>query len=183
MYVMRTNSEEKALARPTFQSLLEQYGRELFAYLWRMLGDMQQAEDCLQDTYLRAFRAFEKTAADWNYRAWLYKIATNVARTHLKRERRSDNRLDGLIDHVQHDPLDVVTHHDDVEQVLKAMEQLSFRQRTAIMMRKYSDLDYAMIGEALDCSPDTARAHVYQGLKRLRARLLVDSERGGKAHG
>ena len=163
---MAKPSRDSLSGIPDIQTLLERHGRELYAYLWRMLGS-QDAEDCLQDTFMRAHQALRRTASDWNHRAWLYKIATNVARTHLKRL-RVDLSLEGLIDPAQPDPLILVEHRDELERVLAAMSLLSMRQRSAIMMRKYGELDYVEIGEALECSPDTARAHVYQGLKRLR---------------
>jgi len=176
---MMTDNTE---SRPVFHSLLELHGRELYAYLWRMLGHREDAEDCLQDTFLRAFRAFERTNADWNYRAWLYKIATNVARTHMKRGRRQDLLLESEADPYQVNPLEVIAHKEQVSKVRSEMERLSFRQRTAIMMRKYSDLDYDLIAEALDCTPETARAHVYQGLKRLRKRLQSTLVAEGSNH-
>ena len=76
-----------------FEKLVEMHQDEIFAYLWRIIpGD--QAEDCLQETFLRAFRAYERTALDSNYRAWLYKIATNVARTaHTRRQRETTELL------------------------------------------------------------------------------------------
>lgn len=177
---MKTGTSTELETTP--EALLERHGRELYAYLWRILADKQDAEDCLQDTFLRAVRAFKQTDADWNYRAWLYKIATNVARSHLKRARHDHQPLEGLVDQNQQDPREAILHKEKLRMVLSAMEQLSFRQRTAIMMRKYDGLAYAEIGEALDCSPESARAHVYQGLKRLRQRVENEFV-GGKTHG
>jgi RNA polymerase sigma-70 factor (ECF subfamily) len=158
--------------------LLDKHGRELYAYLWRILQNLQDAEDCLQDTYLRAFQAYARTTSEWNYRAWLYKIATNVARTHLKKKRRQVEHE--LIDggQVEFDPLENIARQEQVDRVMREVKRLSFRQRTALMMRKYSDLDYFEIAEVLDCTPETARAHVYQGLKRLRERLNPDGAKG-----
>ena len=169
--------------KPNFEALVDLHGAEILAYLWRILGNAHDAEDCLQDTFLRAFRAFERTDEDWNYRAWLYKIATNVARTQLKKAKRLDDVRDAGRDPDQVDPLEALNRKEQFEIVLIAMTRLSYRQRTAIMMRKYSELDYGVIGEVLDCSPETARAHVYQGLKRLRTVLekVVNAE--GNQHG
>ena len=68
-------------AKPQFEALVDAHSGELFAYLWRMLGDEAQAQDCLQDTFLRAYRAYERLEDSSYLRAWLYKIATNTART------------------------------------------------------------------------------------------------------
>lgn len=162
--------------------MLELYGNELYAYLWRMLQAREEAEDCLQDTYLRAFRAYARTAPDWNYRAWLYKIATNVARTRLREIQRQDqpHKLDP--DQRYTDPLEELTRKEQVEKVVMEVARLSFRQRTAVMLRKYSELSYEEIAEALACTPETARANVYQGLKRLRERLVHGNDTGADRH-
>jgi RNA polymerase sigma-70 factor (ECF subfamily) len=171
-------SAEAREDRPMFNTLLEKHGRELYAYLWRILQNPQDAEDCLQDTYLRAFQAYARTTPEWNYRAWLYKIATNVARTHLKKKHRQvENELMDRAQ-VEFDPLDGIDRQEQVVRVMREVRRLSFRQRTALMMRKYSDLDYFEIAEALNCTPETARANVYQGLKRLRERLNPDGAKG-----
>ena len=154
---------------------------EIFAYLWRLIpGD--QAEDCLQETFLRAFRAYERTAPDSNYRAWLYKIATNVARSaHTRRQRDMTRELNHPIASEGRTLLDSVIFRDDLKVVLQAVETLPHKQRAALMMRKYQEMDYRDIGVALECSPATARAHVYQALKKLRVRLAGDFERSMEA--
>jgi RNA polymerase sigma-70 factor (ECF subfamily) len=181
--MMAPIADDTVQIKPSFDSLFERHGRELYAYLWRLLYVRQDAEDCLQETFLRAYRAFERTKPGWNYRAWLYKIATNVARTYMKRERTEKIELDELEDDLSTNPLETISHDEQVRAVLSAMRSLSFRQRTAIMMRKYNDLDYGMIGEVLGCTPETARAHVYQGLKRLRDRLAPTNDKDGNHDG
>jgi RNA polymerase sigma-70 factor (ECF subfamily) len=157
------------------------YRDEIFAYLWRLIpGD--QAEDCLQETFLRAYRAYKRTAPDSNYRAWLYKIATNVARTaHTRRQREMTRELNRPAAPEGSTPLDSVIFSDDLKVVLQAVEALPHKQRAALMMRKYQEMDYMDIGDALECSPATARAHVYQALKKLRLRLAGDLERSMEA--
>ncbi|MBE9479464.1 MAG: RNA polymerase sigma factor [Chloroflexi bacterium] len=157
-----------------FETLVEMHRDEIFAYLWRLIpGD--QAEDCLQETFLRAFRAYKRTAPDSNYRAWLYKIATNVARTdHTRRQREMTRGLNHPAATVGRTLLDSVIFSEDLKVVLQAVEALPHKQRAALMMRKYQEMDYKDIGASLECSTATARAHVYQALKKLRLRLAGD---------
>ena len=169
------------MTQQPFEALVEMHRDEIFAYLWRLIpGD--QAEDCLQETFLRAFRAYERTAPDSNYRAWLYKIATNVARSaHTRRQRDMTRELNHPIASEGRTLLDSVIFRDDLKVVLQAVETLPHKQRAALMMRKYQEMDYRDIGVALECSPATARAHVYQALKKLRVRLAGDFERSMEA--
>ncbi len=136
----------------------------------------------MQETFLRAFRAYERTVPDSNYRAWLYKIATNVARTaHTRRQREMTRELNRPAAPEGRTLLDSVIFSEDLKVVLQAVEALPYKQRAALMMRKYQEMDYRDIGAALECSPGTARAHVYQALKKLRVRLAGDLKRSLEA--
>ena len=157
-----------------FDKLVESHSAEIFAYLWRLLRNTEDAEDCLQETYIRAFRAFHRLWEGSNQRAWLYKIATNVANTHLKRQQHISAH------NIHLDPKKIpneIFNQSDIERsnllvtVQQAVETLPEKQRAALLLRKYQGLDYAEIGIALKCSPEAARANVYQALKKLRSQF------------
>jgi RNA polymerase sigma-70 factor (ECF subfamily) len=155
--------------KPDFESLVEWHGGELFGYLWRLTGNEADASDSLQDTFLRAFKAYERLQDFSNLRAWLYKIATNTARTrHARSQRR---QADPLLEPIAsgEKAVDVqVLERTQLASVKQAVMALPARQRAALMMRKYQELEYSEIAAALDCSEDSARANVYQALKKLR---------------
>jgi len=153
---------------------------EIYRYAWRMVGDAQDAQDLTQETFLRAYRAFERLEPDSNVRAWLYKIATNACLTFLKRRGRErmvtlDASASGLAVQTETPP-DVVGRLELLREVAEAVEALPPRQRAAIVQRKYQGLSYGEIAASLGCSEDTARAHVYQGLRKLRAQFRDESE-------
>ncbi|MCC7358609.1 MAG: RNA polymerase sigma factor [Anaerolineales bacterium] len=156
---------------PAFDTLLTIHGPALHAYLWRLLRDPADAEDALQETFLRAFRAYGRAADHPNHRAWLYRIATNVARTHQKRAARAAARASAL------DPdlaapgpgvAEQAAQAQTLRAVAAAVAALPQQQRAALILRKYQELDYAEIAAALACTPAAARANVYQALKKLR---------------
>ena len=163
--------------KPDFDELVERHSAEIFAYVWRLLRDTHDAEDCLQETFLRAFRSFGRVRAGSNYRAWLYKIATNTARSQWKRRTRSELHTTEL-DPDQH--ADEMSVADRVEQrtllaaVTRAVEALPDQQRAALIMRKYQELSYAEIAAALECTEAAARANVYQAVKKLQVNFAVD---------
>lgn len=167
-------------AHLTFDNLVERYADEIFAYLWRLVQAPQDAEDCLQDAFLRAYRAYPglssspDTAGPPNHRAWLYRIATNTALTHLKRQARTrahttdlDPRLAAAVLPVP----DLVQNRLHLAEVRQAVESLPAKQRAALLMRKYQDLSYTEIAAALEISESASRANVYQALKKLRAQF------------
>jgi RNA polymerase sigma-70 factor (ECF subfamily) len=166
--------------KPRFESLVELHSTEIVVFLWRMTGDMKDAEDCLQETFLRAFRAYPRLGSKDNYRAWIYKIASNVARTFLKRRRRFlDQTVDVDPAMVQANPgaLEDFDKRSRLAAVAAAVNDLPYKQRAAFMMRKYQGLSYDEIASTLGGSETSARANVYQALKKLRARFIPVPER------
>jgi RNA polymerase sigma-70 factor (ECF subfamily) len=156
---------------PDFESLVNTHSAAIFAYLWRMLRDTTDAEDCLQDTFLRAYRAYGRLDGHSSPQAWLYRIATNTARTRLKQRTREAVRTTAVDpDRVAAGPgpAEQVDQRMLLEAVAQAVEALPHQQRAALIMRKYQDLSYAMIASALECSEAAARANVYQALKKIR---------------
>jgi RNA polymerase sigma-70 factor (ECF subfamily) len=162
------------MVKPDFDELVERHSAEIFAYVWRMLRETHDAEDCLQETFLRAFRSYGRVRAGTNYRAWLYKIATNVARNHWKQNKRSEAHMSDLDPELHADEMSVA---DRVERkallaaVTRAVEALPDQQRAALIMRKYQELSYADIAAALECTEAAARANVYQAVKKLQAQF------------
>jgi RNA polymerase sigma-70 factor, ECF subfamily len=163
--------------KPDFDELVEKHSGEIFAYVWRMLRETSDAEDCLQETFLRAFRSYGRVRTGTNYRAWLYKIATNAARSQWKKRKRSEIHTLDLDPEMQGDGISVA---DRVEQktllaaVARAVETLPDQQRAALIMRKYQELSYAEIAAALECTEAAARANVYQAAKKLQAQFGVN---------
>jgi RNA polymerase sigma-70 factor (ECF subfamily) len=165
-----------------FEVLIERHHDEVYRYLWRLLHSSGRsdaadlAQDLTQDVFMRAFRAYERLRQGSNHRAWLYKIATNCGYTALKQEKQLSGTLiddeappivadaDGMPDHQ-------VVLDETREKVRRSIHGLPRKQGAAVVMRYLQELDYSEIAEALECSPDSARANVYQGLRRLRQEL------------
>ena len=154
-----------------FSELAEPYRREVQIHCYRILGSLQEADDLVQETFLRAWRRLDTYQGRASFRAWLYKIATNAARTQLSRNHRRESRNAPLLEPIPSGEraVDVqVAERTQLAQVRQAVMALPDRQRAALMMRKYQQLEYGEIAAALGGSEETARANVYQALKKLR---------------
>ena len=160
-----------------FERLVDPYRRQLLVHCYRILGSFEDAEDMLQETLVRVWKKLNSFEGRSSLRAWLYKIATNTTRTHLKQRGRIAARTIDLDPDLQSDkspPADQVDQRQVLKAVARAVEALPDRQRAALIMRKYQELSYAEIAAALDCTEDSARANVYQALKKLRAQFAVN---------
>ena len=159
---------------PDFETLVNEHSRPVYAYLWRLLREPADAEDCLQETFLRAYQAYGRLDGHTNPTAWLYRIATNTARTHLRQRSHAATRtadLDPELLAGGPGPAEQADRREMLAVVERAVEGLPYHQRAALMLRKYQGLSYAEVAAALECSEAAARANVYQALKKLRRAL------------
>lgn len=162
------------MTKPTFEALVDAHSAEIFAYLFRLVRETGDAQDCLQEAYLRAYRAYPRLEAHANVRAWLYRIATNVAFTHLRRRRR-EGAWQVVVDE-QQPARGASTAGRAVRRLVlarlaAAVERLPAQQRAALVLRQYQGLSYAEVAAALGGTEAAARANVYQALKKLREDL------------
>ncbi len=168
-----------------FESLIEQYHDEIFRYLWRLTARSGQGEawtdpeDLTQEVFLRAYQGFQRLRPESNYRAWLYKIATNCAYTAFKRSRRSGLEISfsedepAGLDFWQEgaNPYQVVARRESLATIRKHIDSLPVKQRAALLLRYLNEIEYGEIAQILECSEDSARANVYQAVRRLRLEL------------
>jgi RNA polymerase sigma-70 factor (ECF subfamily) len=157
----------------TFETLMENHNQEIFAYLWRTLPTAADAEDCLQETFLRAFKAYPRLKHHDNLRAWLYKIASNAAKDHFRQIQRRDAlqlklSMQAPTAHVQEEL------HISLHELQAAVMALPHKQRSALILSKYQGLSYEEISQTLSISQEAARANVYQALKKLRQQFNLE---------
>jgi RNA polymerase sigma-70 factor (ECF subfamily) len=164
--------ELDASMRPLcFDELLERYQNEIFRYSMQLTRNSADADDLYQETMLKAYRAFGRLGPDSNYRAWLYRIATNTFLSQKrkdKRERPLDPVLDDHLAVTNPDQPASLDARDLLVEVEQFVQNLPEKQRVALILRKYHELDYANIAATLNSSEEAARANVYEALRKLR---------------
>ncbi|MET0426035.1 MAG: RNA polymerase subunit sigma-70 [Actinoplanes sp.] len=173
--------------RPDFTQVAEPLRRELFVHCYRMLGSVHDAEDQVQETFLRAWRSYERFEGRSSVRVWLYRIATNACLRALEQSARRalpsdlaaavDDPLRALDDSPDRrgwlqplppDPADVVAGREQVRLALvAALQHLPPRQRAALILRDVAALSAAEAGVVLDSSA----AAVNSALQRARSHL------------
>jgi RNA polymerase sigma-70 factor, ECF subfamily len=161
-----------ASAPLSFDAVLNRYQDEIYRYSIQLTRNLPDADDLYQETLLKAYRAFNRLDSDANYRAWLYRIATNTFLSHQRRkgrERPLDPEMDHQVSATVVDQAATLDARDLLNEVEEFIRNLPPKQRIALVLRKYHDLGYDQIAKTLDCSDDAARASVYEALRKLRA--------------
>lgn len=160
---------------PAFETVVAAHHGEIFRYLLRVTSRSGDADDLSQETFLRAYRAWDGLSADANVRAWLFTIATNLAKNHFRSESRRRRAYAGVSDtRTDVDPAspEEERRYRETRALLeRVVDGLPLKQRLAFVLRKLHDLEYDAIGRSLACSPESARAHVFQALKKIRVSL------------
>jgi RNA polymerase sigma factor (sigma-70 family) len=144
---------------PPFQQLLDAHGRAVHRFLIATVGP-QAAEDCYQETWLAALRAYPRLGDASNLRSWIFTVAHHKAIDHVRR------RHPVAVGAVPEQPVSDPEPAD--EGLWGQVRELPPKQRTALALRFLADAAYAEIGEAMDTSEEAARRNVHEGLKRLR---------------
>lgn len=141
------------------------------------MGRTDDAEDVLQEVWITAHRRPPTTGAGSNVRAWLYRVATNAALDRLARDRRRRSALERERFRLQPDPRPAPDESlQELDEAARAcvrehVARLPRKQREAVWLRWIEGAGYGEIARALDCSEESARANVYNGMKRLREEL------------
>lgn len=165
----------RAMAEDAFEAVVAAHHAEIRRYLTRVTARASDADDLSQETFLRAFRAYRGLAPGANVRAWLFAIATNVGRNHFRAKGRRRRAYEAAALEMSADAPERADGRLLADETRARMERviaaLPTKQRLAFIMRKMHELDYAEIGASLACSEESARAHVFQALRKLRRGL------------
>jgi RNA polymerase sigma factor (sigma-70 family) len=151
-------------ALPPFQELLERHQGDVLGFLIAAVGP-QDAEDCFQETFLAALRAYPQLDDDRNLRGWLLTIAHRKAIDNHRARRRRAVPVS--------DPPEIAAspQPDGQPGIWRAVAGLPPKQRAAVALRFACDLPHREIGAAIGCSEEAARRSVHEGIKQLRMEL------------
>lgn len=167
--------------KPLFERLMRDTSRQAFGMAYRLTGSRQEAEDLVQETYLRAYRFFHRYDESLPFTSWLYRIMTNIhidssrRRSRLKtvsleREREDGSRTWEFADEAAgaDSALMNETLEEPIQMGLKAMNS---EFRTAVVLSDVEGLSYEEIADIMGTSVGTVRSRIHRGRKQLRESL------------
>lgn len=169
---------QTAKAPQTFEAFFTAYEHQVFGYLVRMLGDEQVARDLSQEAFLRAWQHFTQISAYDHPSSWLFRVATNLAISHLRRRSSPVGAAKSLEDDegpARSDPgMRRVVENDLVERVLL---DLTPKQRAVLVLREICGLSSDEVALSLGMSRDAVKMALWRAREQFRARYTL---RGGR---
>ncbi len=174
----------KAGDDPAFEYLVQKYRRPMISFMYRMARNSAAAEELAQEVFLRVYRSRGSYEASAKFTTWLYRIATNLAVNYARdtRHERPENTvsLDEPDDNTGL-PMDIPDGSLTAEEMLVRRERLAAirqgvqalpeRQRLAVVMHKYQQMDYRQIAEVLKLSESATKSLLFRAYETLRERL------------
>ena len=165
----------------SFGLLLEKHRSAVIHFLYRMVQNHAVAEELAQEVFLRVYRSrgtYEPTA---KFTTWLFRIATHLALNSLRdgKNERSREYLDGptaempgrQISDTGPSVEQRMVHQSKLEEIRRAVSTLPEKQRAAVLMHKYEEMEYSQIARVLGCSESAVKSLLFRAYETLRSRL------------
>jgi len=181
----------------SFDFLLQKYRSPLVNFLNRMVRDQATAEDLAQEVFLRVYRARKQYTPSAKFTTWLFRIATNLALNSVRdnRHERMGISLDAPAAGEDSVPLELparekrvderMIERDRLEIIRRAIWSLPEKQRAAVVLHKYEEMDYDEIASILECSEGALKSMLFRAYETLRVELapLVSQSAGAVRQG
>ncbi len=174
----------KAGDQSAFDFLVQKYRRPLVSFMYRMARNTAAAEDLAQEVFLRVYRSRQTYEASAKFTTWLYRIATNLAVNHARDTRHERPEVTVSLDEPDEETgttLDVPDSKSTAEEFLvrrermlairAKVEALPERQKLAVIMHKYQQMDYKQIADVLKLSESATKSLLFRAYETLREQL------------
>jgi RNA polymerase sigma-70 factor (ECF subfamily) len=159
-----------------FRHLVDRHSRRIYYMAFRMTGSREDAEDVVQDTFIRAFKQIARFESRSSFSTWLYRIGVNCAIDFTSRKSRRESPEANEVLDARHHPaaVDGFTHafSGQVSDRLRlALDGLTPQERAAFVMRHYEECSIDEIGQALNLNTSAAKHSVFRAVRKLRHAL------------
>lgn len=168
--------------RTAFAELVDLYKGKLYHLAYRMLGNRQEAEDIVQDTFMRMYSHLDRYDSQHKFSTWIYRIATNLCIDRLRRRKAAysldadfseGDGMDGysMLQSGDPSPEQQLVLTERQETIVRAMNALPAKYMSAIALKYYQDLSLQEISDILGLPVSTVKTRIHRGREYLRRRL------------
>lgn len=186
---MRMENEGQLIQRAAagdasaFNELLGAHEKQMYVVCYRMCGNYNDAQDCLQEAMLRVFRALPGFKSQSSFSTWLYRITMNACLDELRRRKtRRNASLDGLLEEgwspksESEAPDDQVVRSERAKALHAAIAELPEEMRSAIVLRDIRGFSYEEIADMLNMNIGTIKSRISRGREKLREKIMTNAE-------
>lgn len=171
--------------RGAYDHLVQRYKERLYATVYHMTGNHDDANDLVQEAFIKAYKSIGTFKRESSFYTWIYRIAVNRTINHLKRgKNRQHFSLDDVDTHIQSDPdfIELMSHvtprrevglNELQEQLNNALQKLSEAHRAVVVLHDVQGMTHADIAKAMKCSEGTVRSRLFYARQQLQG-LLSD---------
>ncbi|WP_289140840.1 RNA polymerase sigma factor [uncultured Brevibacillus sp.] len=159
-----------------YARLVDKYKGKIFAFLYRMLGQAEDAQDMAQEVFTKVYFQLNKFRPNSNFSAWLYRMAANHCLDELRRQKRSVQTTEEELELIDAEtPEDVFLQKEQKQMLLRQVMGLEEEYRLVVVLRYIDQLSYREISETMAIPMTTVQMRLHRARKKLRDGL----ERGG----
>jgi len=182
-WMLRLKAGAPSVREEAFDVLVAKYRTPVIHFLYRLVHRREPAEDLAQEVFLRVYRARKSYQPKAKFSTWLFRIATNVALNALRDGRMRHEKETSMESDAGVMPLaerlpdgrataeQALVERERAAEIRRAVEELPEKQRLAVLLHKYQEMDYAEIAEVLDCSESALKSLLFRAYETLRVRL------------
>lgn len=176
----------KAGDRAAFEDLVGLYSEKIYHLGYRMLGNRQEAEDLVQETFLRVYKNMDRYDENMKFSTWIYRIGTNLAIDRLRKRKKSYSLdaemgpdgegadLHGLLSSSELSPEGRLLLSETQERIRKAIDSLPAKYKSVVILKYLHDMSLQEIGDVLGMPVTTVKTRVHRGREYLRKILEPD---------
>ncbi len=161
-----------------FEDLVREHQKRLFAYVYRMLGNPAEAEELVQQAFVRAWKGLAGFRGRSSFKTWLYRIATNLSINKVKRRKPTVELPETLTGPVRDEPDEQYRRKQRAELVRAALDTLPADQRSALVLATYEDMSYREIARAMGKTERAVDSLLFRARTNLR-KALEPARRSG----
>jgi RNA polymerase sigma-70 factor (ECF subfamily) len=173
-------------SQDAFQELVERHQGKVYNIAYRMLGNVEDAQDLTQEAFVKVYHALADFRGDSTFSTWLYRIVTNLCYDYLRRNRPTYSLNEPLQTetgelHRQlptaEDGPEEITEQKELQRLLqKLINTLPEQQRSVLVLREFRGLTYEEIALTLECSLGTVKSRLFRARNSLKERLVASGE-------
>lgn len=162
-----------------FTEIVERYQKKIYFFVLRIVRDAEDARDISQKAFIQAFKGASDFEGRSSFKTWLFKIAVNLSRNHL-RDNQSYETVDvhsmDIAIPIGKNQLDILCEEERARLLERHIQGLPEKQRETLYLRIYGDLSFQEISEVMECPVGTAKANYHHAVCNLRDKLRITSD-------